>query len=60
MLGAAAATKETPPELQNLLSEFEDVLSVPSSMPLDRKFAREINLYDKKVLPPKLRQYRLT
>ena len=36
MLGAAAATKEAPPELQALPSEFADVFSVPSSMPLDR------------------------
>ena len=55
MLDATAATKEAPPELQALLSEFADVFSVPSSMPPDRKFAHEINLYDEKVPPPKLR-----
>ena len=60
MLGAAIATKETPPELQALLSEFADVFSVPSSMPPDPKFVLEINLYNKKVLPPKLHQYCLT
>ena len=54
-LGTTVATKETSPELQALLSEFADVFSVPSSMPPDRKFAHEINLYDEKVQPPKLR-----
>ena len=60
MLGAAVATQETPPELTTLLSEFADVFSVPSSMLPDCKFAHEINLYDEKVPPPKLRQYHLT
>ena len=60
MLGAAAAIKEAPPELQALLSEFADVFSVPSSMPPDCKFAHEINLYDENVPPPKLHQYCLT
>ena len=46
MLGAAAATKEAPPELQALLFEFADVFSVPSSMPPDCKFAHEVNLYN--------------
>ena len=53
-LGAAAATKEAPPELKALLSEFADVFSEPSSMPPDCKFVHEINLYDEKVLPLKL------
>ena len=57
MLGAAAATKEAPPELQALPSEFADVFSVPSSMLLDCKFVHAINLYDKQVPPPKLCQY---
>ena len=60
MLGAAAATKEAPPELQALLSEFADVFSLPSSMPPDHKFAHEINLCNEKIPPPKLRQYYLT
>ena len=50
MLGAAAATKEVPPQLQNLLSKFADVFSVPSSMPPDFKFAHEINLYVGRVI----------
>ena len=54
-MGTAVATKETSPELQALLSEFADVFAVPSSMPPDRKFAHEINLYNEKVPPPKLR-----
>ena len=57
MLGAPVATKETPPELQALLSEFADMFSVPSSMPLGCTFVHEINLYDEKVPPPKLHQY---
>ena len=35
MLGATAATKEVPPELQALISEFADMFSVLSSMPPD-------------------------
>ena len=35
MLGATVATNEVPPELQAPLSEFADVFSVPSSMPLE-------------------------
>ena len=60
MLGATVATKEAPPELQALLCEFADVFSVPSSMLLDCKFVHEINLYNKKVPPPRLHQYHLT
>ena len=58
-LGATAATKEAPPELQAPLFEFAVVFSVPSSMPPDCKFVLEISLYDEKVPPPKLHQYHL-